>query len=804
MGKRPRLRAGRRPVGQPLVSPLERRLLMCVQHADFDAAVDAGVGFFPAVQEAPALGESNALGAGGIAAAGLPLSSIPALSSRPSAVAKLFLDFDGDVTSRWGAYAPGTTPAYDGDGDPTTFTSTELALIEDVWERVAEKYSPFNLDVTTVDPGNRNDFQTLRVVIGGAGAWFGPGAGGVAYIGGFTNSASNTVFVFSGNLGNSGKAVAEAAAHESGHGFGLQHQGLWTGTTLTAEYHPGVEGAAPIMGASYTAPRGQWWHGTPSSSSTARQDDLAIISSTGTNRFGYRVDDVGNAAAGARPLAVNGAAVSSAGVIEQMSDVDVFSFSSGAGAISVNVAPVPGGMLDAKVELRNVWGGLVAASDSELGETLNVNVTAGTYYLSVASHGRYGDVGQYTVSGTIVPPTPGISAPTGLAALAGSSRRINLSWTDNASNETVVEVQRSSDGGATWSIVASLSADSMSYVDTSVVGGASYGYRVLAHNGEVASVHSNTAWVTTPPDAPTSVTAAAASPTEISLVWSDVAGEAGYRIERWAEASGWVTVGTVGPNVTSFVSTHLSDGVLHYHRVVAIGAAGEAAASQAVAATTPAAPQASASFAGNDYTTKGAWTGVRGSEGYVIPGLSRSLPSYLTFSANGTAPLSFGATSDPRALQVPGWPQSRWSSRWDGPGPMSFDFNFSDGVTHRLSMYLLDSDRVGAAMLVRLTDAGSGKVLAQQPVSGLEEGRYLSWDVKGPVRVWVSSIGTGQAGVAGFFIDRPPAAAAVVAAPMPVIPAPSSPAAGGLFSYASILDWYRQQVRLRRGSVLTL
>jgi hypothetical protein len=41
------------------------------------------------------------------------------------------------------------------------------------------------------------------------------------------------------------------------------------------------------------------------------------------------------------------------------------------------------------------------ANTSSLGAKLAANVAAGTYYLGVASRGNYGDVGQYTLSGTI-------------------------------------------------------------------------------------------------------------------------------------------------------------------------------------------------------------------------------------------------------------------------------------------------------------------------------------------------------------------------------------------------------------------
>ncbi len=81
-----------------------------------------------------------------------PLDSIPALNSNPGATASLYLDFDGHFQAVWSSYTNITTPAYDVDGDATTFSDEELANIQTIWETVAEDYSPFNINVTTLEP----------------------------------------------------------------------------------------------------------------------------------------------------------------------------------------------------------------------------------------------------------------------------------------------------------------------------------------------------------------------------------------------------------------------------------------------------------------------------------------------------------------------------------------------------------------------------------------------------------------------------------------------------------------------------
>src|SRR5207237_561019 len=74
-------------------------------------------------------------------------------------------------------------------------TDAELATIRGAWAAVSEYYSPFNLNVTTVDPGNRDDLRTQAIVIGGNGAWYGS-VGDVTFLGSLNDPNANTRFGF--------------------------------------------------------------------------------------------------------------------------------------------------------------------------------------------------------------------------------------------------------------------------------------------------------------------------------------------------------------------------------------------------------------------------------------------------------------------------------------------------------------------------------------------------------------------------------------------------------------------------------
>ena len=387
----------RRTLQKFFLEALEPRRLFHAGH--LHAAGD--LAYYPAATEAP-----DEIGSAAAAAATHPLSDLPVLNSLPGAAASLYLDFDGYSISQWGSYSNANTPVFDVDGDATTFSDSELSTMQAIWRQVAEDYAPFNVNVTTVQPASFANRVAMRVAIGGDGAWLGATAGGVAYVNSFTNSQANSVFVFPKNLGNGhARYVGEAVSHEAGHSFGLQHQSSYTGTQRTAEYYAGPgDGRAPIMGLSYYTTRGLWWNGT-STSSTNIQDDLTVIARS-TNGFGYRADDHADQIGSATALAISAGQLSAAGIIGRTDDQDYFSFETEAGQVSLQVQ-VPSGInnLDATLQLRDAVGTVIAAAapTNQFGASIAASLTAGAYYLVVGSQGTYGDVGQYTINGSIVP-----------------------------------------------------------------------------------------------------------------------------------------------------------------------------------------------------------------------------------------------------------------------------------------------------------------------------------------------------------------------------------------------------------------
>jgi Abnormal spindle-like microcephaly-assoc'd, ASPM-SPD-2-Hydin/Metallo-peptidase family M12B Reprolysin-like len=372
--------------------------------------------------------QAGTTGSGGLAAAS-PISALPQLSSHSAARVKLYLDFNGNFETAWGSYSNVTTRVFDRDGDATTFSDSEISTIREIWARVAEDFSPFNIDVTTVDPGNFANGNAVRLAIGGNYSdWFGQSAGGVAYVGGFTNSASNTGYVFEDALGNgNARYVAEATSHEAGHLFGLLHQSTWANGQLQAEYNAGNSAWAPIMGVGYSANRTTWHNGNTNQGANVFQDDVSILAN-GTNNFGLRADDYSNTFATPSNLSVSGTSVNFAGLVGSRTDVDVFQFNTGGGSVTfqMNVAQF-GNNLDGALEIRNAAGTVVSVNDpgDSFGASLSTTLAAGSYFLVVRGSGTfgnsaYGNMGQYTVTGTVpaAAPSPEISVLVGTTDIA--------------------------------------------------------------------------------------------------------------------------------------------------------------------------------------------------------------------------------------------------------------------------------------------------------------------------------------------------------------------------------------------------
>lgn len=89
--------------------------------------------------------------------------------------------------------------------------------------------------------------------------------------------------------------------------------------------------------------------------------------------------------------------------------------------------------------------------------------------------------GVLNIFGQLVTPTQPPSAPTNFAASMPVANQILLTWTDTATTETGFKIDRSTDG-VTFSPLTTVSANAVSYADTTVTPGVAYTYRIRSTN----------------------------------------------------------------------------------------------------------------------------------------------------------------------------------------------------------------------------------------------------------------------------------------------------------------------------------
>jgi hypothetical protein len=172
----------------------------------------------------------------------------------------------------------------------------------------------------------------------------------------------------------------------------------------------------------------------------------------------------------------------------------------------------------------------------------------------------------------------GPANPTNLAAEVLSGTQVSLTWTDNAANETDYTVERSDNGGA-FAPIATLPADSVTYVDGTVAAPNSYTYQVRATNGVGPSGPSNAVTVSiTVPPAPTNVSASNITRTGFTLNWDAVAVQPdGFEVQVATDSSFTSLVQTfpdVAADSTSLVINGLARNTRYYIRIRGFNAVG--------------------------------------------------------------------------------------------------------------------------------------------------------------------------------------------------------------------------------------
>lgn len=374
---------------------------------------------------------------------GVPLTDTFTLNSKPGSARTIYLDFKGATitgtawNNSYGSTLVAEPYSIDATVD-TNFSDAELTEIQKTWQVVAEDYAPFDVNVTTQDPGaaaidrtSSTDlvYGTRALITNGGSIYTSCGCGGIAYVNVFNTTGTNhnyyqPAWVFSNGTTKNGKYIGEATSHEVGHNFGLNHDG-----TSTSGYYSGSAPWAPIMGASYSQPVSQWSKGEYPDANNA-EDDVTKIA-TGA---AYMADED---TSGPLALANNG---SLNGIVTKETDADSYAFTAaGSTTVTVNGSAFPD--LDVQLRILDSNGAQVAlvnptttrvsavlASGMNASYTFTAPVDGALYTAEIrgagqgtpgaaGSYSTYGSIGNYQISLATQTPTGGAPLAVSVAAL---------------------------------------------------------------------------------------------------------------------------------------------------------------------------------------------------------------------------------------------------------------------------------------------------------------------------------------------------------------------------------------------------
>jgi hypothetical protein len=254
-----------------------------------------------------------------------------------------------------------------------------------------------------------------------------------------------------------------------------------------------------------------------------------------------------------------------------------------------------------------------AAQRAAIAGTVSTNITtvpSNGYTFRITAINVTGSATSTSTPATKDVPAPGApaapTAPTGLVASLASATSVNLTWVDNANNETsylVTIVRSTTTGSVTTTAVVNRSAaqgtatgGNVNYT-AAVVAGSSYDFSVVAQTTRFG--------VTTPsttlgpvtlnvvaPLAPTSVKAVAGGTGSqlVTVTWTDASSnETGFTVQRAPVTGGVVgafaNIGNVAAGVQTFADTTGRQGRVYQYQVRANGVVGNSA--YVVASTVP-------------------------------------------------------------------------------------------------------------------------------------------------------------------------------------------------------------------------
>lgn len=350
-------------------------------------------------------------------------------------------------------------------------------------------------------------------------------------------------------------------------------------------------------------------------------------------------------------------------------------------ASGVQVAPVlnaPAGITSGKIDLT--WPAVAGATGYKLERSTDAatwtQVAASTllsfsdttvasgvtyYYRLKAVTAAADSVPSVVRSAKTKLKTPTLSTP-----VPGSTTQISISWTDPNNNETGYTLEYaacnydnpntcSNPIGGSWGgwIAASHPADSTAAAVAGLVSGRTYRFRVTGILSGADSDASAMVVGTTNLTAPTNLSATAATLSTVTLAWSDVLGDTGYKVEQ----DGALLGVTLSQGSTTYTVPGLTPNTQYCFRVQPNNAFSSAFSNQACVTIYDAPVLASAIPSPSAATVTLSWPDVPGATGFDVwrstaasqssPPTSPTTGSWGTYSNLTPTPLPAGTLNYP-------------------------------------------------------------------------------------------------------------------------------------------------------------
>jgi hypothetical protein len=163
-------------------------------------------------------------------------------------------------------------------------------------------------------------------------------------------------------------------------------------------------------------------------------------------------------------------------------------------------------------------------------------------------------------------------APTNFKAKSASSTKVNLTWSDNSTNETGFKIYRKAGAGA-WALLTTTAAYIKNFSDTAATNNTTtttYQYYIVASNASGISPATYTATI---PYQPMNLTTAQGTTAgKVKLTWTDKSSnETGFEVYRKSgdclSASTWAKVASLGANKNTWTDAGRTSGSTYAYKI---------------------------------------------------------------------------------------------------------------------------------------------------------------------------------------------------------------------------------------------